>query len=139
LVLGGPVEGRVRVWMRQPGGGRLTARAYHGETLVSEAELTAGPEHDHIAIADIALPREVAGEVVRVEAGRFTRTLRTAPPEGSPASFSFWFGSCHQPFDAAGDGIVDSPRAAIYPSIARMVERNRTHFGLLLGDQVYAD
>lgn len=63
----------------------------------------------------------------RDEFHRFT----TMPKPGSRRSFSFVFGSCYLPPDEHGGESLDE--------LSRRIETDNLRFGLLLGDQIYAD
>lgn len=58
---------------------------------------------------------------------RFT----TFPKPGAPRSFSFVFGSCYLPPDEYGGGTMDE--------LKRHIDSEPLRFGLMLGDQIYAD
>jgi len=55
----------------------------------------------------------------------------TFPKPGAPRTFSFMFGSCYRPKDEYGGATMDE--------VARHIPADNLRFGLLLGDQIYAD
>ncbi|MCQ3938416.1 MAG: hypothetical protein DPW18_15410 [Chloroflexi bacterium] len=67
---------------------------------------------------------------VRPKREEFHRFI-TFPKPGSRRSFSFVFGSCYLPPDEHGGKTMGE--------ISRRVEADALRFGLLLGDQIYAD
>jgi phosphodiesterase/alkaline phosphatase D-like protein len=140
-VLGDLTDRSVRVWLRQPSGSADVRLAVDG-TVVAEATVPTGAEHDHInaVVLDAGEPRPSAAIEVRVGQD-VVRRARFAPAANSPTSFSFAFGSCHEPFtDADDDGRLEvHPGAAIYPRIRGMLEERGARFALWLGDQVYSD
>ncbi len=140
VVLGDVTDRSVRVWARNPAG-KVRATLWVATELVAQAEIAPDPEHDHIgaAVLEPASARPDADFEVRV--GDQVRRSRFAPPPGDRSSFTFAFGSCHQPFTEPLDGgrVERHPGAAIYPPIARLLAQNDARFALWLGDQVYSD
>ena len=58
-------------------------------------------------------------------------SFTTSPKPGTKRSFSFMFGSCYLPLGEAGTETFDE--------IGKHIESDDLRFGLLLGDQIYAD
>lgn len=140
LAAGDVTDRSVRVWARRPRGRVGVRLEVEGEGPV-EGLLDPDPAHDHVAatVLRLAAPRPSARWAV--EADGLRREGRLAPADGQPASFSFAFGSCHQPFE---ERVVDSrlerhPDAEMYPAATRLLGDRDARFMMLLGDQVYSD
>jgi alkaline phosphatase D len=138
--LGAVSDRAVRVWLREPAGGPQRATLSIDGEVVGETELRPDPAHDWIDAADLTLeqPRPEAELLVRV-AG-LERRGRFAPTPGSPTSFSFGFGSCHEPFVPGPEGALGiHPGAGLYPPMAQLLQVRGARFLALVGDQVYTD
>ena len=140
LVLGAATAGNVRAWVRAPGETTVPVRlVVDGQPAVS-GSATIYPDADHTGTIDLAVPPEFANRQATVEAAGFTRALHLAPAEDAREPFAFWFGSCNQPFDSDSDyRMSDSPRSGIYRVAKRAAEAKGVRFGILAGDQMYAD
>ncbi len=140
LALGAVTAGNVRAWIRAAGDVSVPVRISVDGKVIAEGVAEIREGNDHIAALDVAVPMEFAGEEATVEAAGFTRNLRLAPREDAREPFAFWFGSCNQPFDADSEHrMTDSPRSGIYRLARRAAEAKNARFGLLTGDQMYAD
>ncbi|MGK2965190.1 MAG: alkaline phosphatase D family protein, partial [Tepidiformaceae bacterium] len=105
-----------------------------------EGTATIRPDRDHVGIVDLAIPTGHEGEAATVEAAGMVRHLILPPASDAREPFAFWFGSCNQPFDSdTSHTMSDSPRARIYPAALRVATARKARFGLLIGDQMYAD
>ena len=139
LTLGIPTDRGVRAWLRAPGQSAVTVTLQSGATIVT-AEARPDPEHDCIATVDLDLEERLPGGVFRVTANGMSRTARFAPSSDAPASFSFGFGSCHQPFEPNSDKLLHKHAGAqIYAPALDVLRREEARFLLLVGDQVYSD
>jgi hypothetical protein len=106
----------------------------------AELRLQPSPDHDGIAAAELVLDRPWPGARFVVEVAGFRREATFAPSPGQPASFSFAFGSCHQPFAVTPrTDLRLSRRAGIYRPMRQALAERDARFLLLIGDQVYTD
>ncbi|MDQ4035758.1 MAG: alkaline phosphatase family protein [Chloroflexota bacterium] len=139
--LGDVTSSSVKVWLRQPAGTVETARLFVGDEVVAEARLEPDPAHDMVTAGELRAAQPGASEPFRVEVAGMVRTGRFAPAENEPASFSFGFGSCHQPFEegALGDQLRCHAGAGVYEPMLEELRRADARFVLLTGDQVYSD
>lgn len=139
LTLGIPTDRGVRAWLRAPEHDLVTVTLQSGAAIVT-AEVRPHREHDCIAVADLKVEQPLPGEVFRVTANGMSRTARFAPSSDAPASFSFGFGSCHQPFAPNVDPLLRKHAGAqIYEPALDTLRREDARFLLLVGDQVYSD
>ncbi len=139
LRLGIPSDRGVRAWLRAPERESVEVTMTSGAARRSITVRT-GPEHDWIAAVDLALEEPRGGEAFVVEALGLRRDARFAPSPAEPASFSFGFGSCHQPFEPGQDRRLRKHRGAhIYAPALELLRREDARFLLLVGDQVYSD
>ncbi len=140
LVLGAVTHGNVRAWVRLPGSSNAPVRLCIDGAVVVEAEAHMSSAHDHVGVVDLEVPPGYAGRRAEVEAAGMTRLVDLAPADDAREAFSFWFGSCNQPYDDDGSHTMEeSPRAGIYRAVLGVAKRHEARFGLLLGDQMYAD
>jgi hypothetical protein len=138
--LGAVTDRSVRVWARRPGGPVPVTLTVEGETVASST-LHPDPKHDGVDAVDLSVDPPRPGVPFEVDVDGQVRRGRFAPAVGTPTSFSFAFGSCHQPF---GDPLFDQRLerhggAAIYPRLSELIRERGSDFLLLLGDQVYSD
>ena len=140
IVIGDVTEGSVRVWARDPSGPITAQLSIDGE-VVASTKIETSPKHDHVGAAALTIDPAQPGVAFEVSAGGMTRQGRFAPAPGSRATFTFAFGSCHQPFTEAlaGGFVAQHAGAAIYPTIGRLLSEREAAFALWLGDQVYSD
>lgn len=139
LALGIPTDRGVRAWLRAPERDSVTVTLQSGATMQT-VEVRPDGEHDSIAVVDFDLEQPLPGEVFRVTANTMSRTARFAPSADEPASFSFGFGSCHQPFEPNSDKHLHKHEGAqIYAPALDVLRREDARFLLLVGDQVYSD
>lgn len=139
-MLGGVTHGNVRAWVRLPGETDAVVRLSVGESVLTETGVSVLSERDHIGIVDLAVPPGYEDREARVEAAGMSRDVILAPSEDAWEAFTFWFGSCNQPFDGDSTHVMqESPRAGIYRAVLGVAKRRDARFGLLLGDQMYAD
>lgn len=137
--LGAVTDRSVRVWLRSPGTNSLAATLRVKDTVVASGEIVCDPAHDGIGVIDLEVPTSHAGDEFAVAVADQTLKGTFAPAEGEPASFSFVFGSCNQPFQRGDEHAYPSPRGEIYGPMERTAEDARARFNLLIGDQAYAD
>jgi hypothetical protein len=139
VFLGDVTDRSVRVWVRAPEGDDEAALFVGGQE-VDRRRVATEPNHDHIG-AVVLEADGAAGEVFEVLVGESARSHRFAPATGSPAAFSFLFGSCHQPFDEEQDAgrLRKHGGAGIYPHVIDLARERQPAFALWLGDQVYSD
>ena len=138
-VLGDVTDRSVRVWARQPDGGREVSLTVGGEE-VARAAIEPRPDHDHVGAAVLVVDPPRPDAEFQVAVGDMTRRARFAPAPGTPSRFSFAFGSCHQPFTEPPDGRLGKhPGAGIYSLIRRLLVGRDAAFAMWLGDQVYSD
>jgi hypothetical protein len=138
--LGAVTDRSVRVWARRPGGPVPVTLTVEGEAVASST-LHPDPKHDGVDAVDLSVDPPRPGVPFEVDVDGQVRRGRFAPAVGTPTSFSFAFGSCHQPF---GDPLFDQRLerhggAAIYPRLSELIRERGSDFLLLLGDQVYSD
>ncbi|MDP8922245.1 MAG: alkaline phosphatase family protein, partial [Chloroflexota bacterium] len=130
----------VRIWLRAPEAGPRSARLLIDGKVVARAELTPLPEHDWVAADDIVLDRPVPNARFSLEVAGIVRHGRLGPTPGTPATFSFAFASCHQPFKRTLRGrLATHAGIRLYPSMARVLREHDARFVNLVGDQVYSD
>jgi alkaline phosphatase D len=138
--LGDVTHRSVRAWARSEHGALPVSLTIEGAEI-ARAEIRPDADHDHVgsAVVEVDPPRPDAEFELRI--GDFGRAGRFGPAPGTPARFSFAFGSCHEPFsDASEDGALERhPGARIYPRIRALFEERNLSFALWLGDQVYSD
>ncbi|MDZ7728520.1 MAG: alkaline phosphatase D family protein [Dehalococcoidia bacterium] len=140
MALGGLSHRRIRAWLRSPHAEPRSIRVFDGDRQVAESSVTPAAAADWSASVELDLPFGVENRDLRVQSGELERTFRAAPVEGEPRSFAFWLGSCHQPYDVTRSGEVrDSRRSGIYDAIRTKIDQHNASFGILLGDQMYAD
>jgi len=138
--IGGVTDRSVRVWLRDPAGEEHTAIMDIDGKDVASVELRPTPDHDWIDAADLTLDRTRPNAAFRVRVAGVERHGRLAPEVGAPATYSFGFSSCNQPFENGRDGnLTVHPIAKIYRAISRLLLDRRAHFMLMLGDQIYSD
>lgn len=139
LTLGIPSDRGVRAWLRDPDRERVTVSLEASGRRV-DAEVKPDPAHDWIAAVDLVLDSPLPGEPFAVTVDGMRREARFAPAEGAQASFSFAFGSCHQPFEPNPDKrLTKHDGARIYRPALELMRREPVRFLLLVGDQVYSD
>ena len=140
VALGHVTDRSVRVWARLPDGGAEAVLSVDGKAA-AQARIEPDPERDHVGAIVLTVDAECADREFRVQVATLERTGRFAPAEGSPASFAFAFGSCHQPFTEELDGrrVDRHDGASIYPRISDFLRRRSASFAMWLGDQVYSD
>ena len=142
LCLGAITDRTVRVWIRapEPTESPLSVALESSDGQADHLELTCEPEHDWVAVGDLEVQHPAPGTPFTVTMGEHVRAARFAPSPGDSANFSFGFGSCHQPFRAAGDDrLIRHAGAAIYRPMCAELQRRSAEFLLLIGDQVYSD
>lgn len=140
VLLGHVTDRSVRVWARHADGD-IGVRLLVDDVPVAETTLRPDPLRDHVGAVDVSVDPPRPGARFTVEALGLRRAGRFAPQDGTPASFSFAFGSCHQPFD---ERIVDRrlqrhAGAGIYARLRELLSGRDSSFVLLLGDQIYSD
>ncbi len=140
LVLGDVTDRSVRVWARLPRG-PLAVRLRLDADVAAAMVLEPHAAHDHVAAGTLTLATPRPDTTFTVEGGGFVRPGRFAPAAGTPASLSFAFGSCHQPFeDAARPGeLRRHTGAAVYEPLRELLLERGARFVMLLGDQIYSD
>lgn len=138
--LGAVTDRSVRVWARRPGGPVPATLSIDGEVVATET-LRPDPAHDGVAAVVLRLDAPRPGARFEVDVDGQIRSGRLAPTPGAAATFSFAFGSCHQPFrDPPFDHRLERhPGAGIYPRLTELVRQRGSDFLFLLGDQVYSD
>jgi alkaline phosphatase D len=138
--LGGVTDRAVRVWLRDPGGDPQRATLEIDGVERAAGTLTPCPEHDWTAAADLILDRPAPDARFTVQVAGSRRHGRFAPRPDRPAALTFAFGSCHQPFGPARDGVLTvTPRTGIYRQMAGLLAARDAHFLALVGDQIYSD
>ncbi|MDA1036348.1 MAG: hypothetical protein O3B65_05640 [Chloroflexi bacterium] len=135
--LGAITDRSVRVWLRdidlRPHDAIL--RVENGET--ASAVLQPMEEHDGVAAADIELQRPAPGASFTLQVAGFTRRGRLAPAPHERASFSFGFGSCHQPYGTGKGGkLIRRKGAGIYRVMHDELTARDARFIAFVGDQV---
>jgi phosphodiesterase/alkaline phosphatase D-like protein len=139
--LGAVTDRSVRLWARAPGAARLALVLEVDGRRPLTASLALEPDRDWTGSCEVACPPapdapfrlRVGDPLDRVLAGRL------APAPGTPASFTFSFGSCNLSFVEGREGIALAPAAGIYDAMARDLDEADARFALWIGDQVYAD
>lgn len=139
-MIGGLSHNSANVWARADGPSTLyvwvgTQAEGKGAKLAGSVEL-----HDHDGFAGVVALKKLSAETEyyfavtlqqsRPKRGDFHR-FKTFPKPGQAASFSFMFGSCYLPPDEHGGQTLDVLR--------QQVKDDDLRFGLMLGDQIYAD
>ncbi len=139
-VLGDLTDQSVRVWLREPAGEASAVLQVDGEEAAA-AQVSTEAARDWVGAAVLDAGSSRAGDKFTVRAGGQVLTGRFAPAPNAPASFTFAFGSCHQPFTEPMDGgrLDKHPGALIYPRIQRLLSGRGAAFAMWLGDQVYSD
>lgn len=137
----GAVDDRsVRVWIRRPGVETASARLEVEGCAPAEGMTRLSADTDWTGVIDLSLAEPAPDRpfVCTVDGRRLTGRL--APEPGRSASFTFAFGSCHQPFAIGQRGRLRvTPAAGIYPAMRADLGRTAARFLLLLGDQFYSD
>lgn len=139
--LGAIDERSARVWVRFAGRERVSATLDSADERLATASIDLSDERDWTGVLELAAPKAMPGAPFTVTVEGRRRSGRFAPAPGSPAALTFGFGSCHMPYEEAGDGTiaVRSAEAAIYPAMMRDLQRASGQLVLLVGDQIYAD
>jgi alkaline phosphatase D len=140
VALGHVTDRSVRVWARLPDGAAEAVLSVDGKPLTG-AHIEPRPDRDYVGATVLEVDADCADREFRVQVGSFERTGRFAPRDGTPAPFSFAFGSCHQPFTEELDGgrVDRHDGVSIYPRISDLLRRHKASFAMWLGDQVYSD
>jgi alkaline phosphatase D len=142
-IIGGLSHKRANLWGRADGPGVLSAwlgrQPDLSDARLAGQSLPLRPEDGYAGVAPIS---GLSPDTLYY----FALTLDSAPPDpgsapflhftsfplpGQPRAFNFIFGSCFRPQDEDGGQIFDS--------ITRRIQLDQLRFGLLLGDQIYAD
>jgi alkaline phosphatase D len=130
----------VRVWLRDPDCQPRDAVLEIDGHERGRVTLTADPNHDCTAAADLLLDKAYPDVKVVVRLGGMARRARLNPLPGTPTPFSFVFGSCHQPFGPPTHGVLPlTPAAGIFRQVAGVMAARESRFLALLGDQIYSD
>jgi phosphodiesterase/alkaline phosphatase D-like protein len=142
FVLGDVTDRSVKVWIRRPAGPVTASLRIDGEgEPVVSVTIVPSPEADHVGAAVLDAGASQAGAHFEVEVDGDIRRATFGPAPGTPARFSFAFGSCHQPYrdGPAGQRLERHAGAGIYRRLQALLAERGAAFAMLLGDQVYSD
>lgn len=138
-IIGGLTHESVNLWARADGPGVLHAwiasgpRLGDARLLAKSAPLAAESGYCGVVRIERLKPETTYHYALTLDADRKPprrefHPFRTAPPPGQTCNFKFMFGSCFR--SQEGGGLIFERIRERHPDLA---------FGLLLGDQIYAD
>ena len=139
-IVGGLSHNSVNIWARASAASTMHVWLATHENLkdakqVGEAELLSNDGFAGVLPISNLQPETRYFYAVSLSNGKPAKedfhSFTTFPKPGTQKSFSFMFGSCYLPLGQDGSQTFDE--------INTHVESDDLHFGLLLGDQIYAD